>query len=192
MDPSLQLYERIPNKFVKHQDGFNPSTYKSIQDRVNEDPAFEEQYISQLIEDGWVKLKNNSSILYYPAGSSFKYRLNGNSISKIDAGTFRSGGFLIGPPPDSKEYILYKAFNGCIFPLQIKDIDEVYVKDITQKIVKFNRPTKEPTNNVAYLPHPTTKELIPVYYGDKPKDVKRFTSSQKFQTALKYNKWTFR
>lgn len=191
MDPSLQLYERIPDKYIKHKEGFTPGNYLSIQDRVNNDPDFEQAYFQDLINKGWVKLANNSDILYYPPGETFKYRLNGTGISKTEEGTFRSGGFIVGKPLDSNEYILYKAYNGCIFPLQIKDIQDVYVKDIRQQTLIFNRPGEQ-TNNPVYLPHPETDEPIVVYYGKKPKDSRNFQSTKKFQTALKYGKWKFK
>jgi len=191
MDPSLQLYERIPDKNIKHKQDFTPGDYSSIQDRVNRDPTFEQEYFKDLISKGWVKLVNASDILYYPPGETFKYRLNGTGISNAKEGTFRSGGFIVGKPVDSKDYILYKAYNGCIFPLQIKDIQDVYVKDITQQTLLFNRP-REPTNNPVYLQHPETDEPIVVYYGKKPKDSKNFTSTKKFQTALKHGRWGFK
>ena len=191
MDVSLQLYERIPDKYIKHKQDFNPDTYKSIQDRVNNDPDFEEEYFADLINKGWVKLSNNSDILNYPPGETFKYRLNGNSMSKADEGTFRSGGFIVGKPVDSDEYILYKAYNGCIFPLQLNDILEVYVKDLKQQVMIFNRPT-EITNNPVYLPHPVTGENIVIYYGKKPKDSRKFQTTKKFQTASKFLKWKFK
>lgn len=191
MDTSLQLYERIPDQYIKHSKDFNPDNYKSIQDKVNNDPDFEKAYFQDLIAKGWVKLSKNSDILYYPPGETFKYRLNGNSLSKMEEGTFRSGGFIVGKPLDSNEYILYKAYNGCIFPLQIKDLQEVYVKDIRQQTMLFN-PPGEPTNNPVYLSDPDTNELVVVYYGKKPKDSKNFQKTKKFQTALKYGKWKFK
>tara|TARA_Y100000389_G_C17420726_1_gene496539 strand:- start:154 stop:735 length:582 start_codon:yes stop_codon:yes gene_type:complete len=191
MNTSLQLYERIPDKYIQHKKDFNPNNYLSIQDRVNNDPEFEQEYFAELITKGWVKLARNSDILYYPPGETFKYRLNGNSMSKAEEGTFRSGGFIVGKPLDSNDYILYKAYNGCIFSLQINDIQDVYVKDIRQKMIIFN-PPGEPTNNPVYLPHPDTGEQTIVYYGKKPKDSKKFTSTKKFQTAIKYGNWQFK
>lgn len=82
MDPSLQLYERIPDKYIKHKEGFTQGNYLSIQDRVNNDPDFEQAYFQDLINKGWVKLANNSDILYYPPGETFKYRLNGTGDRK--------------------------------------------------------------------------------------------------------------
>ena len=191
MNSTLQLYERIPDKYIKHKKDFHPDNYNSIQDRVNNDPDFEKQYFDDLVDKGWVKLVNNTDILYYPPGDTFKYRLNGNSIAKTEEGTFRSGGFIVGKPLDSNDYILYKAYNGCIFPLQIKDIQEIYVKDIKAQTMTFNQPN-EPTNNPVYLPHPITQEPIVVYYGQKPKDSKKFKTTKKFQAALKYGKWKFK
>ena len=191
MDSSLQKYERIPDKYIKHKDGFNPDTYKSIQDRVNNDPEFEQAYFQRLINEGWVKLANISDILYYPKGKTFKYRLNGEGISQKEEGTFRSGGFLLDKPLESNDYILYKAFNGCIFPLQLSDIQEIYVKDPNKEIIKFNRP-KDPTNNPVYLPHPLTGENIVVFYGKKPKDSRNFQNTIKFKKALTNGNWQFR
>lgn len=191
MNPSLQLYERIPDKYIKHKQNFDKNTYVSIQDQVNNDPEFQEKYFKELIEKGWVKLKNNNDILYYPSGETFKYRLNANTISNVSEGTFRSGGFLIGKPPDSDDYILYKAYNGCIFPLQLNDIQEIYVKDPTAQVVFFNFP-KNITNNPVYLPHPITNEPVVVYYGQKPKDSRKFQETLKFKKALKYNNWSFK
>ena len=191
MDISLQLYERIPDKYIKHKDGFNPDNYISIQDRVNNDPEFEKEYFEKLISEGWVKLVNINDILIFPKGKTFKYRLNGEGLSKENPGTFRSGGFLLDNPPDSNEYILYKAYNGCIFPLQLADIQEIYVKDPTKEIIKFNFP-KEPTNNPVYLPHPITGEYIVVFYGKKPKDSRNFQNTLKFQRAVKNGNWKFR
>lgn len=191
MDISLQKYERLPDKYIRHKNGFNPVNYISIQDRVNNDPEFEKQYFETLISEGWVKLENNADILYYPKGRTFKYRLNGEGISKKEAGTFRSGGFLLEKPLDSNDYILYKSFNGCIFPLQIADIQEIYVKDLKKEIIKFNNP-KEPTNNPVYLPHPLTGENIVVFYGKKPKDSRNFQNTMKFKRALTTGNWKFR
>lgn len=191
MNPDLQLYERIPDKYVKHSEDFDPNNYLSIQDRVNSDPDFEKAYIENLIQKGWVKVKNVADIIYYPPGESFKYRLNGNSLSKAEEGTFRSGGFLIGKPLDSNDYILYKAFNGSIFPLQLVDIMEVYVKDPKAQLITFNYPHNI-TNNPVYLPHPVTGDPVVVYYGKKPKESRNFQLTQKFMKATKYGNWAFK
>jgi hypothetical protein len=190
MDPNLQLYERIPDQNTTHKTDFNPYTYYSIQDRVNNDTHFQQIYFQQLTQQGWVKLLNNQDILRYPPGSTFKYKLNGNGLSKATHGTFRSGGFLL-PPTDSDLYINYKAFNGCIFPLQLSDVLEFYVKDPSKEIVTFN-PPKQPTKHVAYLTHPNTKLPTPVYYANKPKDLKAFTNTNKFKKALRYGNWQFK
>ena len=191
MNTSLQQYERIPDKYVKHQRCFNADNYSSIQYRVNNDPNFEKEYFSTLIMKGWVKLNNPRDILNYTPGETFKYKLNGTGISKVAEGTFRSGGFLVGKPVDSDDYILYKAYNGSIFPLQINDIQEIYVKDPKRQLIFFNKP-KDVTKNPVYLPDPTTKEPTVVYYGKKPKDAKNFQLTQKFKNATKYGNWSFK
>lgn len=190
MDESLQQYERIPDKFVKHKKNFDPSTYTSIQDRVNNDPIFEQKYFNQLISEGWVKLKYPENIRDYIPGQCFKYRLNGNSLSNAESGTFRSGGFFISKALDSDDYILYKAYNGCVFPLQIADLLEVYVKDEKQEVVKFKQPTN-PTKNPVYLPHPITKEPVVVYYAKKKCQAVIFQNTAKFRKAEKFGNWIF-
>ena len=191
MDTSLQVYERIPDKYIKHKDGFSPSNYISIQDRVNSDPEFEHTYFQDLILKGWVKLADATQILYYPPGHTIKYRLNGNGISKVEPGTFRSGGFLVGKPLDSDKYILYKAYNGCIFPLQLDDIQDIYVKDLSKQITTFNFPSRI-TNHPVYLPHPITHTPTVVYYGSRPNDVKKFKNTLKFKLAEKNENWAFK
>ena len=191
MNTELQLYERIPDKYIKHSKNFDNLTYLSIQDKVNSDPEFEEYYMNKLINEGLVKLKNNEDILKFPPGETFKYRLNGNSLPNANEGTFRSGGFLIGKKENSEEYILYKAFNGCIFSLQIKDIQEVYVKDKNKIFIKFNYPEKI-TNYPVYLQNPITNERVVVYYARSPSAQERFKNSLKYKTALNTLNWGFR
>jgi hypothetical protein len=190
MAENLQQYERIPDNLIKHKKNFDPSTYKSIQDRVNNDPEFEQKYFNQLIAEGWVKLKYPENLINYTPGKLFKYRLNGNSLAKTEAGTFRSGGFFLRKALDSDDYILYKAYNGCIFPLQIADLLEVYVKDDAKEVIKFKLPTN-PTKNPVYLPHPITQEPIVVYYAKKPSQAITFQNTIKFKKAQKFKNWTF-
>ena len=79
--------------------------------------------MNQLTDRGWVTLANHHDIKNpLMRGRHFKYRLNGKSLSNADAGTFRSGGIIIGLGNDNDpNYILYKAYNGCIFSLQLSD-----------------------------------------------------------------------
>lgn len=190
MNKDLQLYERTPDKTISHSDEYLTTFYISIQDRVNNDEKYEAEYMNHLSKKGWRELKSNEDILRYPAGESFKYRLNGEGISDAKRGIFRSGGFLIGPPEDSKEYILYKAYNGLIFPLQLKDVLVFYVKDIRYKTLYFNRPTNI-TNNPVHLSDRDGNDII-VYYGKKPKDSRKFMETAKFKNALKYGNWEFK
>lgn len=139
--PELQMYTRKPVGIVRHQPNFNPNKYISIQSRVNSDPDFEKEYISKLINDGWYQMADKKNILSDDMrGKYFKYRLNGGGLSKAEKGTFRSGGIVVGKDEENGEYINYKSFNGSIFPLQIKDILEIYIKDPN---VKSNNPKKE-------------------------------------------------
>jgi hypothetical protein len=190
MDPTLQLYERIPDENTTHSVNFDPSNYKSIQDKVNNDPQFEKEYFDKLVDEGWVKLKNVEDLLYYTPGKTFKYRLNGTSLSGAEKGIFRSGGFFVGKSLESDDYILYKAYNGCIFPLQIKDLQTVYVQDPSKKIIKFNYPIKE-TNHPVYLPDPISGNPVIVYYARRPNEATKFQQTPKFKQALRTNNWTF-
>ena len=201
VNTDLQKYERIPTE-TRHARGFNPRTYKSIQDRVNNDPEYEAEYINKLINEEWVKLADPKELLN-PAmrGRHFKYRLNGKGLSNAGRGTFRSGGIVVGKK-DSDDYIMYKAFNGCLFPLQIADILEVYMKDPNKKIerktkelqpntiVYFKEPGR-PTNYPIYLPSNLTGENILVKYARDTVEKRQFTSSTKFLHAQKTGNWKF-
>tara|TARA_B100000427_G_C15508168_1_gene594946 strand:- start:544 stop:1167 length:624 start_codon:yes stop_codon:yes gene_type:complete len=205
MNPNLQMYERKEDINTVHRPDFNPRRYNSIQDRVNSDPEFEKMYIDKLISEGWYKLLDNRSILSEEMkGRHFKYRLNGKSLSGAKKGTFRSGGIIIGRSNDDDDgkYIMYKAYNGRIFPLQISDILEIYTKDPSIKIqgskkeqnvsktVFFNRPggiTKFP----VYLLSELSGERIPIYYARDKYSQERFAASKKYQYALKTGDWNF-
>ena len=205
MNRNLQMYERKEDINTVHRPDFNPRRYNSIQDRVNSDPGFEKTYIDKLISEGWYKLLDNRSILSEDMkGRHFKYRLNGKSLSGAEKGTFRSGGIIIGRQNDDTEgkYIMYKAYNGRLFPLQISDVLEIYTKDPSVKIngskkeqniyktVFFNRPggiTKFP----VYLLSELSGERIPIYYARDKYSQERFTASKKYQYALKTADWNF-
>tara|TARA_B100001564_G_scaffold189792_1_gene159355 strand:- start:2365 stop:2991 length:627 start_codon:yes stop_codon:yes gene_type:complete len=205
MNPNLQMYERKEDINTIHRPDFNPRRYNSIQDRVNSDPEYEKMYIDKLISEGWYKLQDNRSILSNEMkGRHFKYRLNGKSLSGAQKGTFRSGGIVIGRKDEDTEgkYIMYKAYNGRLFPLQIDDILVIYTKDpsikiggskkeqIVYKRVFFNRPggfSKFPVFLISEL----NGERIPVYYGKDKYAQERFAASKKYQYALKTGDWDF-
>ncbi len=201
--PELQMYDRTCDYNTKHAKGFNPYKYISIQDRVNKDPAFETAYINKLSSEGWFKLEDNRSILMNEMkGRHFKYRLNGNGLSNPEKGTFRSGGIIIGRKEEGDEYIMYKAYNGCLFPLQINDIEEVYVKDpnvkidgnkkerIIKKTVFFKEPEYK-TKFPVYLQSKFTGDNIVVHYAKDNYKRDRFVASKKYQYAFKTGDWGF-
>jgi hypothetical protein len=191
----LQMYPHIQDAKTKHDTRYDPDKYISVQTKVNNDTNFEKMYISKLINDGWVSLKNVSDILIFPRGRSFKYRLNSDSLSGVDEGTFRSGGWLIGrnlEDKDNDKYIMYKGYNGAIFSLQIKDLLEVYVKSSKKEIPVFKKPdinfkTKYP----VFLPDPETGKNKIVYYAKDEFNRKRFTNSTKYKKALALNNWSW-
>ena len=201
--PELQLYDRTCDYNVKHAKGFNPYRYISIQDRVNGDPEFEIAYINKLSSEGWFKLEDNRSILMNDMkGRHFKYRLNGNGLSNAEKGTFRSGGIIIGKKEEGDEYIMYKAYNGCLFPLQIKDIEEIYIKDpnvkidgnkkerIIRKTVFFIEPEYE-TKFPVYLQSRLTGDNIVIHYAKDNYKRDRFIASKKYQYAFRTGDWGF-
>ena len=203
VNEELQLYERVPDARTKHARGFNSRTHVSIQDRVNTDPSFEAAYIEHLVENGWYRLENNSDIFKDELkGRHFKYRLNGKSLSGAEKGTFRSGGMIIGRK-DAENYVLYKSYTGAIFPLQLSDIEVVYVRDPNVKIKGKNGEktiTKtvffaEPKNETAYpvnLKSPLTGEDIVVYYAKDNYSKDRFMMSKKFNYAYETSDWEFK
>jgi hypothetical protein len=201
--PELQMYDRTPDYNVKHAKGFNPFRYISIQDRVNNDPEFEIAYINKLVTEGWFKLEDNRSILKNEMkGRHFKYRLNGNGLSNPERGTFRSGGIIIGRKEEADDYIMYKAYNGCLFPLQMNDVEEIYVKDPNVKIegnkkervikttVFFKEPEHE-TKFPVFLQSRLTGVNIVVHYAKDNYKKERFTASKKYQYAFKTGDWGF-
>jgi hypothetical protein len=192
----LQMYPHIPDKHTKHDTRYNPDTYISIQTKVNNDSKFEKNYISKIVADGWVALKNVNDILLFPKGRSFKYRLNGNSLSGIPEGTFRSGGWLLGKNMEDKDnkekYIMYKGYNGAIFSLQINDILEVYIKSSKKEIPVFKKPDLNfITNYPVYLPDPETNKQVVVYYAKDEYNRRRFMNSLKYKKAQAFSMWTW-
>jgi|LauGreDrversion4_2_1035121.scaffolds.fasta_scaffold195963_2 hypothetical protein len=115
--------------YMKNSKGYSPSTYVSIQDRVNKEPAFKREYFNKLAEEGWKELANVRDMERVKPGVQIKYILNGKGMSGDPPGTFRSGGFFqsVG---NNKEFILFKGFNGSSFSLQFKDIESLYVKGL--------------------------------------------------------------
>lgn len=193
----LQLYPRIPDPSTKHDSRFD-SNYLSVQYRVNNDPEFEEKYIEKLVADGWVALKNVRDLLLYPKGRYFKYRLNGKSLSKAPEGTFRSGGQFFGrnenetDPEKYDNYILYKAYNGCIFCLQFSDILEVYIKSPVKERSVFKKPDpKSKSNFPVTLEDPNTGQEVVVYYGKDRNQQIRFMNSMKYQKARATGNWSW-
>lgn len=203
VNEELQLYERVPDSSTKHVRGFNSSKYVSIQDRVNIDPAFESEYMDHLVESGWYRLENNSDMFKEELkGRHFKYRLNGKSLSRAEKGTFRSGGMMIGRK-DAENYVLYKSYTGAIFPLQLSDVEVVYVRDPNIKIKGKNGEKMimktvffaEPQNATVYpvsLRSPLTGEDVIVYYAKDNYSKDRFMMSKKFNYAYETSDWEFK
>ena len=135
-------------------------------------------------------------------GRHFKYRLNGKSLSNADAGTFRSGGMIIGMGDgNDPNYILYKAYNGCIFSLQLSDIEVIYVRNPNlagiresrkEQVIKSTVYFKYPTNVTEFpvtLPSRYTGEDIVIYYAKDKYNAERFKKTKKFQYAESTRDW---
>jgi hypothetical protein len=192
--PELQLYPRKIDPKTVNDERYDENSYVSIQSKVNNDPNFEKKYINKIIEDGWVALRNITDIFLYPKGRSFKYRLNGESLSGAPEGTFRSGGWLIGKneddPDNNDKYILYKGYNGVIFPLQIKDILEIYIKSPARERGVFKRPLQV-TNYPVYLYNNQSGKNEIVYYGKDNSQRHRFMNTIKYKKAYATGNWSW-
>ena len=201
--PELQMYEHKKDENIKHADGFNRLKYVSIQDKVNNDPLFAQTYMNQLTDRGWVILANHNDIKNpLMRGRHFKYRLNGKSLSNAETGTFRSGGMIIGMGDDNDpNYILYKAYNGCIFSLQLSDIEVIYVRNPNlagiresrkEQVIKSTVYFKYPENVTEFpvtLPSIYTGEDIVIYYAKDKYNAARFKKTKKFQYAESTRDW---
>jgi hypothetical protein len=210
--PELQEYPHEPKGNVKNNADYSANNYVSIQFRVNNDPNFEQLYFEKLINEGWVKLLMLNDILNQTMrGKYFKYRLNGHSLSGVRRGTFRSGGIVMGPKEDDEnpEFIMYKAYNGCIFSLQLSDIMEVYVKNPNKDIINANfdyikkaefddnkmvlfNPPKKKTNFPVFLSHPITNDEVVIFYGKDSYAIERFQQTRKYLYAFDTSNWDFK
>jgi hypothetical protein len=192
----LQMYPHSTDPKTTHDTRYNPDTYISIQTKVNNDEEYEKQYIAKLVSEGWVALKHPQDIKIYPKGRSFKYRLNGDSLSGAPEGTFRSGGWLIGKNLEDRDnndkYIMYKGYNGAVFSLQIKDLLEVYVKSAKRDVSVFKKPDLNfRTNYPVYLPDPETGRQLIVYYAKDEHQRHRFMNTIKYKKALNSEMWSW-
>lgn len=192
----LQLYPHIQDQKTKNDSRYDPKNYISVQSKVNSNSKYEKMYISKLTSDGWVSLKKVQDILIFPKGRSFKYRLNGESLSGAPEGTFRSGGWIIGrnldDPDNNLDYILYKGYNGAIFSLQIKDLLEVYIKSSKKEIPVFKKPDlNNKTNYPVYLADPDTGKNHIIYYGKDEFNRNRFMNSMKYKKAQAFGIWSW-
>ena len=192
----LQSYPHTLDPKTQHDSRYDPNTYVSIQTKVNNNKYYEKMYIRKIVDDGWVALKNVRDILLFPKGRSFKYRLNGNSLSNYPEGTFRSGGWIIGrnldDPENNSKYVLYKGYNGAIFSLQIKDLLEVYIKSNKRDIPVFKKPDLNyKTNYPVYLQDYKTGEKVIVYYAKDQFNKNRFMNTEKYKKANALGLWSW-
>lgn len=192
----LQIHPHIPDPKTKHDTRYDPQNYISVQSKVNHNPLYEKKYIEKIVSDGWVSLRKVEDILIFPKGRSFKYRLNGESLSGAPEGTFRSGGWILGrnleDPENNMKYILYKGYNGAIFSLQIKDLLEVYVKSSKREIPVFKKPDKNyKTNYPVYLTDNKTNKDYIVYYAKDIYNKNRFMNTTKYKKALAFGVWSW-
>jgi hypothetical protein len=196
INPELQMYPHVPDLKTKHDTRYDPDRYISVQTKVNNDVKFEKEYIAKLVSEGWVALKNPEDIHAYPKGRSFKYRLNGESLSGAPEGTFRSGGWLLGKNLQDREhndkYVMYKGYNGAIFSLQIKDLLEVYVKSSKRDVAVFKKPDYNfRTNYPVYLPDPETGKKVIVYFARDEYHKQRFMNTSKYKKAYNSEVWSW-
>jgi|LauGreDrversion4_2_1035121.scaffolds.fasta_scaffold373042_3 hypothetical protein len=112
--------------------GYNPNTYVSIQERVNTNPDYREKYFSKMGREGWYKLEDKTDILKLPSNTQIKYIIAPHKrINPKDFG-FRSGGFYQAPG-ENRKFITFKGFNKTIYTLHFADIENLYVKQISEE-----------------------------------------------------------
>lgn len=194
--PELQLYPHNEDPKTKHDTRYSRDKYISIQTKVNNDYEYDKMYIAKLASQGWIELKNVEDILVFAKGRSFKYRLNGDSLSGAPEGTFRSGGWLLGKNLNDKDnkdkYVMYKGYNGAVFSLQIKDLLSVYVKSTKRDVSVFKKPDlNNKTNFPVYLRDPQTGKNVVVYYAKDEYNRNRFMNSNKYKKANSTEIWSW-
>ena len=74
--------------------------------------------------------------------------------------------------------------------IQIKDIQDIYIKSPKKDISVFKKPFLI-TNFPVYLNHPTTNILEIVYYAKDNSHKNRFMNSVKYKKALATNNWSW-
>ena len=109
---------------------------------------------------------------------------------------------IIGKNKTDEKYLMYKAYNGCMFPLQLSDVLEIYIKNPNIKIegakkemvikntVHFKRPDQESIFPV-YLSSRLTGENIVIHYARSNYHRTRFISSKKYEYASRTGDWGF-
>lgn len=106
---------------------YNPTTYVSIQERVNSDPLFRKQYFSKLNNEGWEELEDPTDILKLRSNTQIKYILAPHKRNGPNDFGFRSGGFYQ-RPGENRKFIYFKGFNKTVFQLNFLDIENLYIK----------------------------------------------------------------
>lgn len=106
---------------------YNPNTYVSIQDRVNNNPEFRKQYFAKLAQEGWEELEDPTDIMKLCSNTQIKYILKCHKRKDQHDFGFRSGGFYQ-RPGETHKFIYFKGFNKSIFTLGFDDIENLYVK----------------------------------------------------------------
>lgn len=109
------------------KNGYNPSTYVSVQDRVNNNPEFRRQYFEKMANEGWEELQDPSDILKLQCNTQIKYIVSPHKRNGPNDFGFRSGGFYQ-RPGENRKFVYFKGFNKSMFTLQFNDIDNLYVK----------------------------------------------------------------
>jgi len=122
----LQMYPHIPDKHTKHDTRYNPDTYISIQTKVNNDSKFEKNYISKIVADGWVALKNVNDILLFPNPTPGNLNIDLNKTYKEVKVIVRN---IVGQEILSKQY-----HNTRLINLEIKGSPGLYLVEIQTKL----------------------------------------------------------
>ncbi len=78
------------------------------------------------------------------------------------------------------------------FPLQIKDLLEVYVKSSKREIPVFKKPDKNyKTNYPVYLTDNKTNKDYIIYYAKDIYNKNRFMNTTKYKKAVAFGVWSW-
>jgi len=192
--PGRKAYDANKLRLARagHEDRQPEANYISWQSQINSGPkgTIDEDILEEYLENSTYEEIDLEEVDILPAGSRIAY-IRKNPRKWCSAGWLsrveESYEDVDGNPYDEpKRYILYKAYNNSCFPVQIEDLEKLYVMKpkVTEEIVKmiyFKQPARE-TNFPVTLINAEGEEVI-VYYAKDNYGRNVFMNSNKYKRA---------